>query len=136
MTEHYRRMGFCGYCGMLWPCGGEDRRPEKGRPGREWPGVGVGVLVRRPADAGDELLMVRRAGAHGAGTWSVPGGWVEYGEDPMDAAVREVRDETGLVVAAMTPMGWSSAVPLFLPFSTWWDPQRMNVTGTSPATTR
>lgn len=52
--------------------------------------------------------MGKRRGAHGAGTWSVPGGWIEPGESPEAAAVREVLEETGLqvtgarVVAATT----------------------------------
>lgn len=54
--------------------------------------------------------MVLRAGAHGAGTWSVPGGWVEFGEDPVDGAVREVKEETGLDVEPMASLGWTSAM--------------------------
>lgn len=77
------------------------------KPGRVHVGVGVGALV---GGHGGPLLMVRREGAHGAGTWSVPGGWVEFGEDPMDAAVREVKEETGITVRAIEPLGWTSTV--------------------------
>jgi 8-oxo-dGTP diphosphatase len=76
------------------------------KPGRQFPGVGTGAVVVRDGS----LLMVQRAGAHGAGTWSVPGGWVEFGENPLDGAVREVKEETGITVAARVPMGWTSAV--------------------------
>lgn len=69
---------------------------EEIRPGRLHPGIGVGVLVRR----GDDLLMLQRAGAHGAGTWTVPGGWIEHGEHWMVTAEREVLEETGLKVEA------------------------------------
>lgn len=75
------------------------------RPGRAFPGVGVGAIVRW----GGHLLMVQRAGAHGAGTWSVPGGWVDMWEDPMHAAEREVWEETGLVVQARKPLGWTDS---------------------------
>jgi 8-oxo-dGTP pyrophosphatase MutT (NUDIX family) len=62
------------------------------------PKVGVGVLVRR--NGGRELLMGLRKGAHGAGTWSVPGGHLEAGERIVQAAVRELVEETGLVPSA------------------------------------
>jgi len=41
------------------------------------------------------LLMVERGDGHG---WAVPGGHVDPGEDPTDAAFRELGEETGLVV--------------------------------------
>ncbi|MDQ4086013.1 MAG: NUDIX domain-containing protein [Actinomycetota bacterium] len=55
----------------------------------------VGAIVR---DGRGRLLMVRRGHEPAAGTWSVPGGRVEPGESDVDAVVREVREETGLVV--------------------------------------
>lgn len=58
--------------------------------------VGVGVWIERLGDDGYELLMLERAGSDGAGTWSIPGGWLEFGEQAEDAAVREVKEETGL----------------------------------------
>jgi 8-oxo-dGTP diphosphatase len=59
-----------------------------------FPRVGVGVLVKR----GEDLLLVRRQGSHGAGTWSPPGGYLDFGEHPADCAARETREETGLEV--------------------------------------
>jgi 8-oxo-dGTP diphosphatase len=55
----------------------------------------VGALVHD--DAG-RLLLVRRRNEPGAGLWSVPGGRVERDEDDAAAVVREVAEETGLVV--------------------------------------
>src|SRR5206468_9335860 len=34
----------------------------------------------------------------GRGRWSVPGGWVDVGQDPRDAAARETMEEAGVTV--------------------------------------
>ena len=44
------------------------------------------------------LLMVRRGRGANAGLWAIPGGKVDYGESLQEAAVREVREETGIDV--------------------------------------
>ncbi len=54
----------------------------------------VGVLIRR----GDFILLARRLNDPGKGLWSIPGGIIEIGENSRDAAVREVKEETGLTV--------------------------------------
>ena len=59
------------------------------------PGVGAAVVVR---DDRGRVLMVRRApGATRAGYWSIPAGFVDYGEEVRAAAARELEEETGLV---------------------------------------
>lgn len=57
------------------------------------PKVGLAVIVRRPDG---RILMLRRKGAHGAGTWSVPGGHMEAGETPLRGCLRELDEETGI----------------------------------------
>lgn len=56
--------------------------------------AGVAVLVAN----GESLLMLKRYGKHGSGTWSIPGGWMEYGESFFDTAAREVKEETSVDV--------------------------------------
>jgi len=62
----------------------------------------VGGLVYD--DAG-RLLLVLRANPPAQGTWSIPGGRVEPGEDDESAVVREVAEETGLVVSVNALVG-------------------------------
>lgn len=56
--------------------------------------VGVGVFVFKDG----KFLMNKRQGSHGEGTWSLPGGHLEFGETPIQTAVREVAEETGLTI--------------------------------------
>lgn len=70
-------------------------------------------FVRR----GDELLFVQRAVEPAKGLWTLPGGFVELGETPEEAALRELEEETGLkgygielIGARTTPSQLSGAV--------------------------
>ena len=56
--------------------------------------VGTAALI---IDDG-KLLMIQRQGSDGAGTWSIPGGWLEFGETPGEAAAREAKEETNIDV--------------------------------------
>jgi ADP-ribose pyrophosphatase YjhB (NUDIX family) len=61
-------------------------------PGRPW--VGVGVVVWR----GDDVLLVQRGRPPRQGEWGIPGGAQTLGETVFETAVREVFEETGLLI--------------------------------------
>ena len=82
------------------------------------PGLTADCVVFGVADdAPLEVLLIERARYPFEGSWAVPGGFIEEGEDPLTAAHRELEEETGLTDLAMTqfytfgrpgrdPRGW------------------------------
>lgn len=56
--------------------------------------VGVGVFVFKDG----KFLLQKRQGSHGSGTWSLPGGHLEFGESFEDTARREVQEEAGIEI--------------------------------------
>ena len=58
------------------------------------PLVGAGAVVHRRG----LVLLVRRRNPPNEGRWAIPGGLVELGETVQDAAIREIKEETGLTV--------------------------------------
>jgi 8-oxo-dGTP diphosphatase len=68
------------------------------------PFVGVGAIVIEPNPTdpdrrdGARVLLVKRAHPPIQGQWSIPGGALEVGEFVRDAAIREAREETGLII--------------------------------------
>lgn len=57
------------------------------------PGVAIGVLVFNHEG---RVLLGKRKGELGTGEYSLPGGKVDFGETPYEAAKREVKEETNL----------------------------------------
>lgn len=55
------------------------------------------AVVAAVVTDGGEILVCRRGPHIGqAGRWEFPGGKVEPGEDPVDALIREIREELGV----------------------------------------
>jgi len=94
----YRKSSFCSYCGQAfaadqaWPrtCS-QCRRVTYLNP------VPVAVTLL-PVDGG--LLCIRRDIDPGRGKLALPGGFVDVAETWQTACVRELYEETGIVVAA------------------------------------
>ena len=70
------------------------------------PRVGVGVILPRD----DKVLLGKRKGSHGAGTWSFPGGHLEPGESFEDCCRRETLEETGIKVGKLIPVGFTNDI--------------------------
>ena len=75
------------------------RCQECGRDDYQNPSITVDAVATREGVNGLELLMIKRGKdpKEWEGMWAFPGGFVDYGEDPEDAVVRELLEETGVV---------------------------------------
>ena len=61
---------------------------------KERPKVGIGIIVVKD----NKILFLQRKNAHGEGTWSLPGGHLEFNESLEDCAKRETLEESGVVM--------------------------------------
>ncbi len=98
---------------------------ERTYPARPYVAVSAAVFRDR------RVLIVRRAHPPAAGLYTLPGGVVELGETLTEAAVREVREETGLEIEPLTLVGYRQVITrdgdgrverhfVILPFAARW----------------
>ena len=98
---------------------------ERTYPARPYIAVSAAVFRDR------RVLIVRRAHPLAAGLYTLPGGVVELGETLTEAAVREVREETGLEIEPLTLVGHRQVITrdgdgrverhfVILPFAARW----------------
>lgn len=65
------------------------------------PKVGVAILIEKNG----KVLLGKRKGSHGAGTWAPPGGHIEYGETFEQTAKREAFEEIGVRITDAAVVG-------------------------------
>ncbi len=100
-AQHIEEINFCIRCGQPLAkefCFGR-LRPKC--PACGWvyfadPKVAVAALIQK----NDKILLTRRANDPQRGLWSLPAGFVDAGEDPLQAIARECLEETGLSTRA------------------------------------
>ena len=67
-----------------------------GRDSYRSPSVVVDAVATRGSGGSKEVLLIRRGHEPCKGMLAFPGGFVDYGEDPEDAVIRELKEETGV----------------------------------------
>jgi len=60
----------------------------------EKPQVGTAIIITKD----DKVLLMKRKGSHAPGTWSTPGGHLDFGETLEGCAAREAKEEVGVDV--------------------------------------
>ena len=74
------------------------------------PAVTADCIVFVRTDEGMKLLLIQRKNEPCKGKWAFPGGFMDIDETTVDAARRELKEETGLVVGELHRVGIFDAV--------------------------
>jgi ADP-ribose pyrophosphatase YjhB (NUDIX family) len=96
---HLGQYKYCPFCGtaLILEIQGGRQRPSCTRCSFAQyrnPLPGVVVVIEKEG----HVLLGKRKGAYGEGLWGLPQGYIEFDEDFLAAAIREVKEETGLDV--------------------------------------
>ena len=88
-----RRKGADGF--ILCPCGSE-----------HWGLAGAaGILAFRERESIEVLVQLRAEWSHSGGTWSNPGGAIDWSETPLEGALREFEEETAIGAGSLDVVG-------------------------------
>lgn len=71
-----------------------DKQAQQNNAGANRPKVGTGVFIVKDG----KVLMGKRVGTHGEGTWCPPGGHLEFGETWEECVRRETAEEAGIEI--------------------------------------
>lgn len=89
---------MCERCGWRWY-----RNPK--------PAAGTLVEWQASGEAEPSVLLLRRAVQPGHGDWDLPAGYLDPGESPEEAAIRETREEAGIDVELISLVGVYTSRP-------------------------
>jgi len=70
------------------------------------PRIGVGIIIVKE----NKVLMGKRRNAHGDGSWSFPGGHLEFNEAVEECGKREVLEETGITIKNIWPATFTNDI--------------------------
>ncbi|WP_328312805.1 NUDIX domain-containing protein [Streptomyces sp. NBC_00442] len=70
--------------------------------------VAAYAICVRETDGVHELLLARWVARDGTKRWTLPGGGMDHGEDPLETVVRELDEETGYAVEPVRLLGIDS----------------------------
>ena len=75
--------------------------------GKDYIGVGCGALIID--ESGEKTFLLKRSNnsKNGRGEWNRPGGTVEFGEKLEEAVKREIREEVGVEIKILKPLGYT-----------------------------
>ena len=72
--------------------------------------MAVFTMLRTEGECDLAVLLIRRGNHPYLGTWALPGGFVEMEEELVDAAARELQEETGVTGVPLRPFGMFGGV--------------------------